>query len=62
MTAMMSDEVATPTTVANNKIHIWITLFGVVLFGMGFLLTFERGPAYLAWSAGCAVVSAIGSG
>ena len=57
MTAIISDEaaVATTTTVANNKIHIWITLFGVVLFSMGFLITFERGPAYLAWSAGCVV-------
>ena len=57
MTAIISDEaaVATTTTVANNKIHIWITLFGVVLFSMGFLIAFERGPAYLAWSAGCSI-------
>jgi hypothetical protein len=55
MTAIMSDEVATPVTVANNKIHIWITLFGLALFCVGFLITFERGPAYLSWSAGCVV-------
>jgi hypothetical protein len=55
MTAIMSDEVAATTTVANNKVHIWITLFGVALFGLGFLIAFERGPAYLAWSTGCAV-------
>jgi hypothetical protein len=57
MTAISSDEaaVAATTTVANNRIHIWIILFGVALFSVGFLIAFERGPAYLAWSAGCAI-------
>jgi hypothetical protein len=55
MTAIMSDEVATTAPVASNKIHIWLMLFGVALFSVGFLLTFERGSAYLAWSAGCVV-------
>jgi hypothetical protein len=53
MTAIMSDEVDTLLTVAYNKVHIWIILFGLALFSLGFLLTFERSPAYLAWSAGC---------
>jgi len=50
----ISDEAAVGTTATVAKNNMWITLIGAVLFSIGFLITFEHGLTYLAWSAGCA--------